>query len=91
MEFIRLDLSICIDLIVINAAFILQRSHSFLGIVLVLLVSRVPPFFPCLLYTKARRYLEAAGHDCPAFRLTPPKRGELAPMSTLFTHAENQL
>lgn len=44
MEFIRLDLSICIDLIVINTAFLLQRSHSFLGIVLVLPVSGVPPF-----------------------------------------------
>lgn len=37
MEFIKLDLRICIDLIVINTAFMLQlqRSRSFLGIVLV--------------------------------------------------------
>lgn len=44
MEFIRLDLNICIDLIVINTAFILQRSHSFLGIVLVLPISQDAPF-----------------------------------------------
>lgn len=69
----------------------LQRSPSHRGIALVLSVSGVPSSFLYLLHAKASRFLEAAGCHCPAFHLTPPKRGRLAPTSTLFTHAENQL